>query len=431
MHLRYDLNDVPPVRENLLFGLQWLAISIPGIVILGNIVGVLHFSEPLDRIIYLQKLCFVTGITLFCQVLWGHRLPLITGPSAVLLIGVIASRNVSLGTIYGSIAIGGAALFLVSIMGLFGLIRRLFTPRVVASLLLLIAFTLTPTIIKLLATDNAGGSVPGHLSFSMAVVIVMFLLFRRLKGIWKSTVIIWSMAGASIAYFLIFRTGPDAMRGAGPALLSPFFHHLTTGLSLDWGVLISFFFCFFALSVNDVSSIQSISEMLKPDDPKARLNRGLAVTGLSNVLSGLLGVMGLVNFSLSPGVIMASGCASRFTLVPAAVGLTALSFSPFIVGFIGSVPPVVIGTMLIYILCYQVAAGFMVALGPGREFSLESGLVIGLPLLAGIIFSFLPADAIRTFPGLLRPLIGNGFVIGVLASLLLEHVIFPESSQMA
>ena len=101
-----------------------------------------------------------------------------------------------------------------------------------------------------------------------------------------------------------------------------------------------------------------------------------------------------------------------------------VSFSPLIVGFFGSVPPVVTGTMLLYILCYQIAAGLMVAIGPDKEFSLESGLAIGLPLLLGTMFSFLPETAILAFPPVLKPLIGNGFVIGVLTSLVLEHIIF-------
>ena len=429
MKFRYGLDDIPPLPETMLFGLQWLAISIPGIVILGKIVGGLHFADPPDQIIYLQKLFFATGVTLLFQVLWGHRLPLIAGPSTVLLIGVIASKGHGLNAIYGSVAMGGAFLFLVGAAGLFGHIRKLFTPRVIAALLLLIAATLTPTILKLLTHTAQGTSVPGHLLFAAILIVLMFVLYRHLKGIWKSTVIVWSMAGASIAYRALFRPAPEITGSASPSLVSSFFQNLTTGFSLEPGVLISFLFCFFALSVNDVASIQSISEMLKPAHPEARLNRGIIFTGLANLLSGFLGVIGPVNFSLSPGVIMASGSASRFSLIPAAAGLLLLSFSPFIVGLIGTIPPVVTGAMLLYILCYQVAAGLIVAIGSGKEFSLESGLIVGLPLLLGIIFSFLPESVIYSFPPLLRPLIGNGFVVGVLASLVMEHLVFTKSSK--
>ena len=259
MKIRYNLDETPPLSETLLFGLQWLAISIPGLVIIGKIVGALHFTDPLDQTIYLQKICFVAGATLLCQVLWGHRLPLIAGPSTVLLIGVIASKDFSLNTIYGTAAMGGFLLFAVSAAGLFGHIRRLFTPRVIAVLLLLIAMTLMPTIIRLLTVTNGRGSAPEHLCFAVTAVILMFALYRFLRGIWRSTILLWSMAGLSVAYVLLFPHGGSAAGAGARPLVSSFFVHMTGVFTLDAGVLISFLFCYFALSVNDVASIRSLS----------------------------------------------------------------------------------------------------------------------------------------------------------------------------
>ncbi|HEY3278398.1 MAG TPA: purine/pyrimidine permease [Syntrophorhabdaceae bacterium] len=429
MNLKYDLDDVPPRLHLLLFGLQWLAVSIPGIVILGKIVAGLHFLNMADQVIYLQKLCFVTGLALFSQLLWGHRLPLIAGPSTVLVIGVIASAASGLDAVYGSLAAGGTLLFLVSLAGVFGRIRKLFTTRVVACLLLLIALTLTPTIIRLLTAPVEGASIPANLSFAAGVVLLMLVLYRRLTGVWKATLVVWAMAGASVAHFVLFPHSGRAVETSSAPLLSLFFHRLTATISFEPGVLVSFLFCFFALSVNDVSSIESVSAILKIKDPRKRLDRGLAVTGAANIASGVLGVVGPVNFSLSPGVIMASGCASRFALIPAAAGLVLLSFSPYVVALMGSISPVVIGAMLIYILCYQVAAGLIAAFGSEETFTLESGLALGLPLLLGTIFSFMPPDAVHAFPPILRPLAGNGFVIGTITSLAMEHLVFPRGSR--
>jgi uracil permease len=49
--------------------------------------------------------------------------------------------------------IGGATLAVMSFSGIFGYVQRLFTPRVVAVVLILIAFTLLPTIIDLASTS--------------------------------------------------------------------------------------------------------------------------------------------------------------------------------------------------------------------------------------------------------------------------------------
>jgi xanthine/uracil permease len=169
-----------------------------------------------------------------------------------------------------------------------------------------------------------------------------------------------------------------------------------------------------------------MNELLKPPDMSGRITRGMIVTGLANMASGFLGVIGPVNFSLSPGVISSTGCASRFVLLPAAFLLLLLSFSPAVIGFIGNAPPVVIGSVLIYILCAQIAAGLMVVFESEKEFQFTSGLIIGLPILLGTIIAFLPAGIMNTFPSVLKPVLGNGFVVGVVTALILEHVIFRK-----
>jgi len=43
-----------------------------------------------------------------------------------------------------------------------------------------------------------------------------------------------------------------------------------------------------------------------------------------------------------------------------------------------------------------------------------------------IIIAFLPVEIINTFPPVLRPVLGNGFVVGVAAALVLEHGVFKK-----
>lgn len=425
MTFKYNLDDVPPFVELVLLGLQWLAISVPTVVIVGNVVAGIHFNEPAGQVVYLQKLFFVTGAALLVQLLWGHRLPLIMGPAAVLLVGVVASRGSNPDAIYTSVMAGGAVLAAVSAAGLFGRLKRLFTPRVVAVILLLIAFTLAPTIMNLIISPGVPVSVLFNLSFTLAFVFCMFVAGKYLSGTWKSTLIIWSMLAGSLFYFLLF---PDLM-SAGAAFSKPaasFFQGLNLNFTFEPGVIISFLICYLALSINDLGSIQSLGELLNPGNMRKRIVRGITLTGLANILSGFLGVIGPVNFSLSPGVIMSTGNASRFTLIPTGLGLLALSFLPGAITFIGGIPPVVTGSVLTYIMCPQISAGLLVAFGSAGGFKFEHGLIIGLPLMLGVIISFLPPDVLGAFPAPLRPVLGNGFVVGVIAVLVLEHLIFSE-----
>ena len=115
--LKYGLDEIPPLTELILLGLQWFAIIVPVVIIVGKIVAGLHFSSLSDQIVYIQKIFFVTGISLLVQLLWGHRLPLVIGPATILLVGIAASHASGLSAIYTAIAIGGLVLFLLSAAG--------------------------------------------------------------------------------------------------------------------------------------------------------------------------------------------------------------------------------------------------------------------------------------------------------------------------
>lgn len=430
MQFEYGLDQRVPFLKSLLFGLQWAALMISFIIILGKVAAGPHFGDPFGQIIYLQKLLFLSAITLFCQIFWGHRLPLILGPSAVLLIGVVASQGFGLPTIYSSVMIGGLLITLLAVCGLFRYFQKLFTSNVVAVVLLLIAFTLAPTIQNLIIDSKSGTYLLHNMSFALGLIFLMFLFYRLLSGIWKSTLIIWALIAGSFFYFLIFPAGPGDDLFSDALWFSGFFQQMTLHLSIQPGVLISFIFCFIALSINDLGSIQAVNELLGPADIGRRITRGISVTGLANIASGFFGVMGPVNYSMSPGVIMSTRCASRFTLIPAAAITLILAFFPAATGFIGSVPSVVIGAVLAYVMTSQVAAGLIVAFRDvEREgFQFENGLVIGLSILLGTIVAFLPAQEISTLPPFLRPILGNGFVAGVVSALILEHIVVKRGT---
>jgi xanthine/uracil permease len=426
MKFRYGLEDRPPLGENLLMGLQWCALILPFLIILGKIAAAYHLAEPADQTTYLQKIAFIIAIFLFLEILWGHRLPLIMGPSSVILIGIISSHGFNLDAISTAIMSGGVILALAGITGFFGHLQRLFTPRVVAVVLLLIAFTLAPTILKLVS-ESQGTTPQINMVYAMALTAVTLILHRLLAGIWKSILIMLSMLGGSAVYFLIFPQNLNVTAVASSKFVSPFFTNMINHLSFDAGLLISFFVCFVALSINDLGSMQSMNALVASHDMAKRLNRGVFFTGLANVTAGVFGVIGQVNYSMSVGVVAVTGCLSRFTLLPAAAALLIISFSPMTIGFLGIVPPVVIGSIMFYVLCSQVSAGLIVAFESLRQFTFDDGMIIGMPILIATVIAFMPAAFFQEYPQLLRPIVGNGFVMGVIIVLLMEHGIFRKT----
>lgn len=424
MEFKYQLEDKPAWKENVLYGLQWLAVSLPAVITFGKVLGGMD-SQALE-VLYLQKLFAVMGVTLLIQIIWGHRLPVVLGPSTILFIGILSSLESPPSTIYSSILIGGLLLAFLALTGLFGRLQSLFTPRVVAVILLLVAFTILPTITKLVIGGTEGPSPALRLAFAFIFMILMFIGGRYLQGLLKNTLVLLAMALGSLAYFII---DPGWAAHASLGNISPvatFFSGLNTSLVIEPGVLVAFVLCFLGLSINDLGSIQAVGLVLKADEMPRRITRGITATGIGNVMAGFMGVIGPVNFSFSPGLIAATGCAARRSLIPAGVAMLALAFLPRIIFYLSFIPSVVIGCVLFYTMCTQVAAGLMTAFDALKDLGeprFDNALLISLPILMGMIISFLPQEITASYPYSLRPILSNGFVVGIVTSLVLEHTI--------
>lgn len=425
MMFKYGLDERPPWGQWLVFGLQWFVFTVPPLVILGKVVADLQLTEAASQVLYLQRLSLVTGITMIIQILWGHRLPLVLGPSSVLLVGIIASKASGVDAVYSSILFGGVFIVLLAITGLFGRLIRFFTPRVIAVILLLVAVTLIPSILNFILGEGTTTSSLVNLIFSLVMLGLTFLAHRFLTGIWKSTLMLWTLIAGWLAFLGLFGHQTGILKMPRWGFASPGYPAIH--LTFDPAVFIAFIMCFIALSFNDLGSIQAVGEIIKPAGMRERITRGLSVTGIGNILSGLMGVIGPVNFSGSPGMIVSTACASRFTLLPAALGLLIAAFLPALMGFIAMIPSVVVAVVLIYIMAVQLATGLLVAFSSIDKPSLDSLLVVGLPLLLGTMIAFLPASVINTFPVVLRPLLGNGFIVGLMGALFMEHMVLPES----
>lgn len=428
MQLKYGLDDRPKGLEMIIYGLQWFVVSIPALLIIGKLIATMQYDDPGQQIIYIQKLLFVTSIVFIAQVLWGHRLPLVLGPATVLLIGIIASQSTRPEFISTSILIGGLLLALVAFSGLFAHVQKLFTVRVVSVILILIAFTLSPVILNLIFSPESAFSPLFNLSFAVLLCLGMFTANKLLKGVWKAAVVVCGILFGSVIHTLLQTGLAPASSASVPPIFGLFFEGLSFKLALDPGVLLSFLFCYLALSINDLGSIQSVGGLLNASSMEERVRKGVGITGIGNVIAGLFGVVGPVNFSFSPGLITATGCASRYSLLPAGIGLLFLSFFPAAVNFISSIPQVVIGSVLVYLMSAQIASGLLMLAERNAISGFNEGLVVGFPILIATMLTFIPSELLTTFPSVLRPIVGNGFVMGVIIVILLERLILKTES---
>ena len=413
MKLQYKIDDKLPVGQMFVYAMQWFILAV---AVISTSVFVAQGS-PAERLFFAQKLFAVIGITGAIQVLWGHRMPLVVGPASVLLVGVLSSLGAKapVGAIYTSIAIGGALIVLLSFGGMMNRVRKLFTPRIVVVILMLIAFTLAPVIKNLIFQE--GATSEQHLFgliFTLVGCVGMVFLNRTLKGVAKSLVVPIALVVGSAAYYLLFPM-PQAVESAGfvgGRILNDF--------SFDWGLLIAFVICYIALLINDIGSIESLGVMLGAEDMGARLKRGLRITGAMNVVAGSMGVLGPVNYSMSPGVIASTGCASRWALLPATLLLVLCALFPDVIFVLTSIPNQVIGVILLFLMGTQLSAGLEMATSTGSIRSFSGALTISLPIMVALLFQLMPRGIV---PSVIEPLVGNGFAMGVITVLVMEHLI--------
>ena len=134
-------------------------------------------------------------------------------------------------------------------------------------------------------------------------------------------------------------------------------------------------------------------------------------------------MIGPVNYSMSPGVIASSQCASRYAIIPAGVGLIICAFIPSLIAALSAIPDTVIGVILLYLMGTQLAAAFHVMVAERNVLTFNDGLIIGLPVMMALLFAIIPAEVV---PQILRPIIQNGFVMGVITVILMEHIFLKE-----
>lgn len=419
MTVKYGIDDKPGLGPLLLYGLQWWVVSLPCLVIMGAVVARMHYSGLADQIFYMQRLFALMGALTAVQALWGHRLPLVVGPATTLLVGLVATASSGINATYTAIISGGLIIAVLAFSGLLARLRFFFTPRIVSVILVLIAFTLSPTILNLLFSQ---GQHAEHLAFALLFVLALLLCNVFLPGVWKSLTLVIGMSAGALVYFGYFGGFPG-LSEPGAALESSLF---ISGLDFNAGVILSFLFCFLALLINELGSIESVGQLLGADKMDSRIRRGAGLNGLANMAAGGLGLIGPVDFSLSAGVIASTGCASRYTLVPAGIALAACAFIPFAAQALSAIPDPVMGAILLYLMSTQLASGLGMLIAEKGISDFNSGIIVSLPLMVGLVISFAPAEAFAGLNPLFKPVIANGFVMGTITVIILEHLIFRK-----
>jgi uracil permease len=417
----YDIDENPPLRYAVVYGLQWTVIMFPALIIVVNLAGGALGLDIGGKVRFLQLTLLASGIFTFAQSLWGHRYPLIDGPATALLLTFLVAAPQGLDVIQGGEILGGAMLVGVALTGALNKALRLITPNVVGVILMLIAFTLLPYL-----TQTMSGANPAHpegealvLSVSLFLVVGMAALAYRLKGFLKTiALLIGIVIGTGLFYLMGRMEGREVLTAAWVSTpgrivgLAPSFY---------WPAVAAFAAAYLAVIVNSLGSIQGVASITTSDRISPAIRRGVLLNGVAGALCGLFGIVGLVTYSLGPGVILANRVASRFAVTHCGVILVVAAFVPKLAALLAVIPAPVVGAALCVAMGGQVGAGLAIITEKGltnRDY-----FVVGLPVIIGTIIGYLPKDLLAPLPTAVQVFFGNGLIAGIFLVLLLEHAV--------
>jgi uracil permease len=429
--LLYGLDDLPPWPRNLIYGLQWALIFFPTLTIISTISTTYLGFQSSDAVLFFQRMLLVTGGVMILQTLWGHRYPLLDGPSSALLLSFVIIAPQGMAAIQGGMIVGGSFLLLLSLFGLMRHLEPLFTDNVIGVILILIAITLLPYLGPMMIQERPGQVGDGVVfGISLSVMAAIALFSYWLSSFPKTISLLLGILFGTVLMGITGRTS------FGEALQLPWFAFPASLFpgppKFSLTVVVTFLVAYLAVIVNAIGSIYSVGEIVGKKGLGSRVNRGIGFTGLGGLAAGACGVIGTVSFGFSPGVILVTRVGTRYAVTVCGVLLVALAFFQKILALFSAIPICVIGAAMITGMAAQVGAGISVLTRSGRTLEGRDFLIIGLPILLGGSVPFFPTHYFQSFPAELQALMKNGMVIGILTVLLLEHIILrsrPERNR--
>ena len=413
----YNLDDHPPIRYALLYGFQWAIIMFPALIITASLSVGSFPAGVLDKVYFLQMTLLTSGLFTWLQTVWGHRYPLLEGPSSALMLAFILLAPLGLATIQGGMILGAVLLILTVLSGQLERVTVFFTPNVIGVILMLVSLGLIRPLIGFMT----GGSTTDGGVFLVSVFLVLLIasLSHWLQGFWKTVSILLGMILGSLLFYFLGRLSLNEL--AGSPWLSLSLLRLPTSPGLHWQAVIAFACAYLAVMVNSLGSLQGIAVITDQQRLRTSIRRGLLFNGLAGICCGIFGVVGTVSFSMSPGVVLVLRVASRYAVGYCGLFLFAAAFFPKLAALLSLVPAPVVGAALCVGLGGQVGIG--IATVASQPLSSRDYFVVGVPVLLGTMVAFLPQTLFDALPGSLQIFVSNSLITGIFLVLVLEHLL--------
>ncbi len=391
-NVRYEADEKPPSSLSFGLGFQLAALCISGIVFTPLIV--IRAAGGTET--YLSWAVFaavmISGLATILQAARVGRL----GAGYVLLMG---TSGAFIAVCITALMEGGPAMLatLVIISSLFqfalaarlALFRRILTPAVTGTVIMLIAATVMPIVFDMLNDVPEGAPQLSAPVTALVTILVITGIALKAKGalrLWAPVigVVAGTLVGAFYGLYDMTRVGeagwfglPD---GAWPGIdfsFGPAF----------WGLLPAFVFVTLIgaiETVGDAVAIQRVS-WRRPRAVDFRAVQGaVAADGLGNLLSGLAGTVPNTTYSTSVAVTELTGVGARRVGMAAGAFFVVLAFLPKGLAAFLAIPSPVVAAYIAILLAMLFVVGMRIVIQDGVDY--RKGLVVGIAFWAGVGF---------------------------------------------
>ena len=428
-NVRYEPHENPPRLITVGAGLQAAAIIVAPVVL--TVVIVARIAEQPESYVTwgVFAALLISGITTVLQAVRVGRVGaghvLIMGTSGA-FIAVCVTALVQGGPATMASLIIVSSLFQFILAARLSLLRRIFTPVVTGTVIMLIAVTVMPIVFDTAADVPDGTSSAAAPVVALVTLVTVAALVLRAPPGWR----LWSpligiVVGCAVgAAYGIYDTQYvlDAPWVGAPVSSWPGFD-FTPGVEF-WALLPAFIVVTLVGAIETVGdgvAIQRVSQR-RPKATDFRVVQGaLNADGVGNLISGIAGTLPNTTYSSSVSLAEVTGIGARRVGIVIGVVFLAVAFFPKVSALLIAIPGPVAAAYLTVLIGLLFLQGMKIIIQDGVDH--RKAAVVGLAFWIGTgfqnqwIFPDLLGD------GFLAVLLSNGMTAGAIVAILMMLLI--------
>ena len=422
--IRFEPDERPPHSVAFGAGFQAAVVIITPVVISAVLIG--RAANQPDG--YLNWVAFaallISGVSTVLQAARVGRIGaghvLVMGTSGA-FIAVCITALVQGGPPLMASLIVVSALFQFALAARLSLLRRILTPVVAGTVIMLIAVTVMPIVFDLLEevpAETAPTASPVVAGATLATLVVLTLRAPLSWRLWAPLIAV--VVGCAVA-------SPFGLFDFQPVIAAPWIglpDYGWPGLDLTfrpefWGLLPAFVVVTLVGAIETIGdgiAIQRVSRR-RPRATDFRLVQGaLNADGMGNLLSGLIGTPPNTTYSSSISLAELTGVAARRVGVYVGSIFAILALSPKVSALLIAIPNPVGAAYITVLICLLFVQGLKMVVQDGLDH--RKAVVVGLSFWIGVGFQnkVIFADMLS---GMWGTLLGNGMTAGCITAILL------------